>query len=920
MARTMSSATRAVTPLVAFLGLTLVASEARSAPGAFDLTSPANGAWCTATCTFTWQGAVSATSYDLYVDGAVKHAAVATTTYTLAAGEALAADWHTWSVVAKDSGGGATSSTSTFSVRVDSTPPASFTLLTPSNNAFVPSSPATFTWSASSDGESGLDHYEIWVNGAVAKQTIPASATSGQTAIPSTAVFSDGFSSLAGWTEAPTNQWACKLENDIGSYACNLWALATSGTLSSTLTSASVDLSNVGNAQLVITDSVCGPTTYDISVSDGSAAGFRLLRMKPADYCNQWKTAALALDDLTGGSTSAIRLSVVVTPFNRVLVDSMQVLGVTGGTYSWSVVAADVAGNRTTSESRQFQYDVPPLPFDLVAPATGTWTANPQPAFSWNATTDAGSGLAKYQLWIDRSLAIDDISAAATSAVPAGAMADGSHEWWVAAVDVAGASRLSRQTWSVRIDTTPPSAFSLAVPADRMTAVIPTPDLCWYCTYDLSGVDHYELVVDGQVARGGIADPGAAGNCGTPYASQVCATPTAALAEGAHTWTARAVDKAGNVRAATESWTVHVDFNPPAAFALLSPAQDATVDTLTPTFSWQASSSSGSGLDHYELYVDDICTECAIPSTATTVTVGSPIAPSPNPDMGVVGHLWSVWAVDKLGGVTVASGAPWRFAIKFECVAGFETCSNGIDDDCDGLVDCADPYCAGSASCPSVAEPGRDGGADLAGDVLVLTDGPEDVPTERASTSDAVIILPDAWIIDGINDRAPDARWDVLVVSDALVADAIPGGPDALRSDVIANPDAAQGNTDAILVNPDALLANRDTVGVTGVEGGTADTRLPMADAGTTPGSGLDGLSTTALDSGTGALDGAGPDGATTGKSGSSGCGCEIGGIRGRESRYWVMAGLGILVLLVRLGRSAARSAKPRNSLRISRR
>jgi hypothetical protein len=47
---------------------------AQAAPGAFDLTSPANGAWCTATCEFTWQAASSAVSYDLYVDGAVKKA------------------------------------------------------------------------------------------------------------------------------------------------------------------------------------------------------------------------------------------------------------------------------------------------------------------------------------------------------------------------------------------------------------------------------------------------------------------------------------------------------------------------------------------------------------------------------------------------------------------------------------------------------------------------------------------------------------------------------------------------------------------------------------------------------------------------------------------------------------------------------
>jgi hypothetical protein len=39
--------------------------------------------------------------------------------------------------------------------------------------------------------------------------------------------------------------------------------------------------------------------------------------------------------------------------------------------------------------------------------------------------------------------------------------------------------------------------------------------------------------------------------------------------------------------------------------------------------------------------------------------------------------------------------------VRFNLIPGvLENCTNGIDDDCDGLVDCADPYCSGNPICP----------------------------------------------------------------------------------------------------------------------------------------------------------------------------------------------------------------------------
>jgi MYXO-CTERM domain-containing protein len=310
-------------------------------------------------------------------------------------------------------------------------------------------------------------------------------------------------------------------------------------------------------------------------------------------------------------------------------------------------------------------------------------------------------------------LSTDSIAPTATSTVPTNALTDGTHAWQVYAVDAAGGVRKSRQTWSVGIDTTQPSAFSLLSPADQSGSGIPTPTLCWNIATDAgSGVDHYQLVVDGTLSRDGIANPSS---------SQVCTSPNSALAEGAHTWFAKAIDKVGNVRSSTETWTIYVDFEAPVGFSLLAPANGSTVDTLTPTFTWGASSDAGSGLARYELRIDGACVACSIPPTSTNYTPTAPLLAG--------SRSWSITAVDHAGTSTLASNAPWTFTAREcapdasqacagnatgACNPGSRTCSStgtwgactgviapvsevcgdGIDNDCDGLVDCADPDCA----------------------------------------------------------------------------------------------------------------------------------------------------------------------------------------------------------------------------------
>jgi len=841
-----SLATRLLVVIAGLLVLLLVTqAPAQAAPGSFDLIAPANAAWCTATCTFRWAGASSAASYQLYVDGALKKDAISSdaSSYTLLPSEALTDGFHTWYVVALDSTSGKTQSTSTWSARVDGTPPAAFTLLAPLADAWVGTDTPTFSWTGSSDSGSGLAGYEVWIDGAARTNGLGASVLSSAVPIPPASIFLDGFDSCSGWTMAEippsTYNWTCDMQSSIQSSALNVAALSTSGPIGSIATSGVIDLSNVGPARMALHEENCGAQTYQISISDGSAAGFRLLRGTPLSSCT-WVNSSLPIDDFTGGSSSAIEFTGVVAPFRAVLVDSVQISGALGGSHSYQVVAIDLAGNRTPSESRTFRYDLPPLPFDVVSPADGSWTNSSKPTFSWNPTTDAGSGLAKYQVWIDGVLAVDNIPVTANMATATSVVTDGAHDWRVYAVDNAGALRRSREDWTLRVDTTPPSSFSVC--PGQVTS--PTPQVCWNPPSDRgSGLDHYSLTIDGVLNRAKIAATTSGTNC---------TTPSGALAEGQHTFSVTAYDVAGNATVSDASCgPLVVDFNPPEAFALTSPVGNedcfdcgsnvVEVDTLTPTFVWQASSSSGSGLDHYEIYIDggSTCSVCKIPATATSATLTNPLYPGQ--------HYWQIAAFDHVGG-----SAQGNIPNSQDQRAWFTAKCTGT---------CLPPE-PGPEPAP---EPARDGGVDAPMDAF---DGPTATATSTATSTLTATST-------GTATSTSTTTTTATATTTSIPAEPRPDGA------LIASSDAPPSTSDAAVlqtdlagdgVPADSIFNVADALAATS----NPDAGLGMADASTAKN--LDAKVATS-DSGRGnSVDGSRYDAGSNGNGGSSGCGCAIGG------------------------------------------
>ena len=82
--------------------------------------------------------------------------------------------------------------------------------------------------------------------------------------------------------------------------------------------------------------------------------------------------------------------------------------------------------------------------------------------------------------------------------------------------------------------------------------------------------------------------------------------------------------------------------------------------------------------------------------------------------MSIAGHIQTIFYEVCAGGVSITTGG-----------GGPEICDNGIDDDGDGLVDCADPDCCGTEDCGICLEVNCDNGIDDDGDGLIDEDDPD---------------------------------------------------------------------------------------------------------------------------------------------------------------------------------------------------
>ncbi|MCP3100186.1 S8 family serine peptidase [Myxococcus sp. K15C18031901] len=283
-----------------------------------------------------------------------------------------------------------------------------------------------------------------------------------------------------------------------------------------------------------------------------------------------------------------------------------------------------------------FGEQTPPPVFDVVSPAH-TARLNSTPYLAWQAAPDA---------YVNYDVFLDGVFYARTSGTALSLMnvSDGTHRWYVRAVDVYGNWRNSTHEPSFVLDRVPPTAPVLTVPASYQYVADTRPALRWEHASDASGISSYQVVMDG-VSTGNIG--GAAGYN----------WPTV-LSEGMHTWRAVACDTHLNCTSSS-SRTFYVDSIAPTYPAQSSPAHAAPIGTAQPTFTWSASTDTN--FVSYRISIDAGLSVSTGPSTSYTAATGL--------TDGL--HAWTVQGCDPAGNCsttgartfTVDTQPPLPFAV-----------------------------------------------------------------------------------------------------------------------------------------------------------------------------------------------------------------------------------------------------------------
>lgn len=206
------------------------------------------------------------------------------------------------------------------------------------------------------------------------------------------------------------------------------------------------------------------------------------------------------------------------------------------GSWYWRVRTEDAYGLWSPWVSSSFKLDSTPPLLLVASPLPGTILRSHSLDVLWLAQ-DNGSGLGSVQVSVDSGAPLvvgpGNLSAHLTS-IP-----DGEHTITVRAFDVAGNVRSAAVT--VIVDTTSPSV-AITSPATGALFHSGSFQVTWTATDAGSGLDRVLVSVDGGTP--------------VPLSAGTTSWNLTGLADGVHTITVTAYDRAGNVQSATTSVTV----------------------------------------------------------------------------------------------------------------------------------------------------------------------------------------------------------------------------------------------------------------------------------------------------------------------------------------------------------------------------
>ncbi len=524
------------------------------------LISPISGTlFATDTVAFEWTD-TGAVTYTLIVSDTVYP--TADTTYTV---PGLADGVYTWTVAAYNGLGLTNGPAATWAFTVDTTAPSVPGAVSPGLGDTLASNMVPFTWTESSDALSGVVSYTVVVTG------------------PGASVYSGTVGSIT--------STLLTLGAD-GVYTWGVRAIDAAGNVSALSPGVPFTVDATAPEAPVL---IAPP---DGTITNTTAITLEWLRVEQTvSYTVQLNGSAYEVPQ--AGSASIISPTVLAE-----------------GVYTWTVEAFDSFGRGSgLAASWVFTIDttLPPAPA-LISPPDGTITHTDHLTFTWTTVSEADHYNVELSYGLSSFITRFDDNSAWLGLI----QGDGVYSWTVESVDAAGNSSGYTDTWTVILDTTPPTSPTLIAPVGGVVLTDSNVAFSWNPSTDnLPGVISYTLIVTDS-----------AGSQVTMVTTTTTGVDLSITPDGVYTWMVQAIDQAGNVSLPGGPETFSVDATAPDRPVLLNPPDQTYTNSSNVTFEWTAETDAVT----YTLDVDG----AFYPVNSTTHLV--PLA------QGV--HTWTVQAID----------------------------------------------------------------------------------------------------------------------------------------------------------------------------------------------------------------------------------------------------------------------------------
>jgi len=251
------------------------------------------------------------------------------------------------------------------------------------------------------------------------------------------------------------------------------------------------------------------------------------------------------------------------------------------GNHNITVWANDTEGNINSTYYNYIVDNTEPT-VSITSPTPGEYITTSDVTVTW--TGGDNYGIDHYEVCLDSGTWIDVGTSTSHTFT---SVADGDHTVSVKAVDVANNTKFDIVLFTV--DANPPNVAILS-PSDGQWFNIENVTVSWSANDSGSGIDYFEVRCYNSSWDSGWI------NVGTDTSYMF-----ANLADGQYTAEVRAYDNAGNV--GVDSVNFGVDTVSPIV-TITNPSDGSTIIGGTVTVEWTGSE-GGSGIDHYEIKIDD---------------------------------------------------------------------------------------------------------------------------------------------------------------------------------------------------------------------------------------------------------------------------------------------------------------------------